>query len=143
MPRFRFAFLAVPLVLSAQIACAQQSDTGGHIAVELNAAESSAEACTLSFMITNGMKTPVDKLVYEVALFDKAGQVSRLTLFDFGTLPPERPRVRQFAVPQISCDDLGRVLFNGASTCEGDGIAPDACETGLRPSSRADIEVLG
>jgi hypothetical protein len=143
MPRFRFAFLAAPLVLSAQIACAQQADIDGHIAVELNAAETSADACTLSFMVTNGWKTPVEKAVYEVALFDKEGQVSRLTLFDFGALPPGRPRVRQFAVPQTSCENLGRVLFNGASTCEGDGIAPDVCETGLRPSSRTDIEVLG
>ncbi|MFT6088510.1 hypothetical protein [Sulfitobacter sp.] len=143
MHRFRFAFLAAPLVLTAQIACAQQAGIDGHIAVELNAAETSADACTLSFMVTNGLQTPIEKAVYEVALFDKAGQVSRLTLFDFGTLPPARPRVRQFAVPQASCDTLGRVLFNGASTCEGDGIAPDVCETGLRPSSRTEIEVLG
>jgi len=143
MPRFRFAFLAAPLVLSAQIACAQDADITGHIAVELNAAETSADACTLSFMITNGLQTPIEKVVYEVALFDKAGQVSRLTLFDFGALPPARPRVRQFAVPQTSCDNLGRVLFNGANTCEGDGVPAGVCETGLLPSSRTDIEVLG
>ncbi|WP_246252339.1 hypothetical protein [Parasulfitobacter algicola] len=83
------------------------------------------------------------KVVYEAVLFDKNGQVNRLTLFDFGSLPSQRPRVRQFAVPQMTCENLGRVLFNGASTCVGDGLDETLCDNGFLPSSRIDIEVLG
>lgn len=133
---FAFAISALP-------ASAQESDIAGKISVELNAVETTGEACTLTFLITSGLEQQIDKAVYETVLFDRSGQVNRLTLFDFGALPPARPRVRQFAVPQITCDQLGRVLFNGANTCEGQGVAPDVCDTGFVPSSRTEIEVLG
>ena len=89
------------------------------------------------------METPVDKIIYEAVLFDTEGQVDRLTLFDFGTLPPARPRVRQFVVPQTTCEGLGRILFNGANACETGGSASGICDTGLLPTSRTSIEVLG
>ena len=129
--------------LSALPALAQEQDLGGKIAVELNAAETREDSCMLTFMITNGTEAEASKIVYETVLFDTAGQVDRLTLFDFGTLPPARPRVRQFAVPQLTCENLGRVLFNGANTCAGEGLDKAVCESGLLPSSRIKIEVLG
>lgn len=134
---------AAPLILAAQMATAQETDISGRLSVELNAAETTEGACKLTFLITNGLEAQIDKVVYESVLFGTDGQVDRLTLFDFGTLPPARPRVRQFVVPQITCEQLGRILFNGANTCEGAGIAAGICETGLIPSSRTQIEVLG
>ncbi|MEP5730425.1 MAG: hypothetical protein ABJL67_13775 [Sulfitobacter sp.] len=100
-------------------ALAEEVDLTGKIAVELNAAQTSDTDCTLTFMITNGLDVQVDRVVYETVLFNTNGQANRLTLFDFGTLPPKRPRVRQFAVPEVTCDQLGCVLFNGANACEG------------------------
>lgn len=143
MSRLLPLLLGAPLLLAAQMATAQETDIAGRISVELNAAETTAEGCKLTFLITNGLEAALDKAVYEAVLFDSAGQVDRLTLFDFGALPPARPRVRQFVIPQASCEQLGRILFNGASTCEGAGIAPQMCETGLLPSSRTRIEVIG
>ncbi|MEP4194801.1 MAG: hypothetical protein ABJL99_04110 [Aliishimia sp.] len=133
---------ALSFVLS-MTAHAQETDLTGKIAVELNAAQTTDTSCTLTFMITNGLKVQVDRVVYETVLFDTMGQVNRLTLFDFGTLPPARPRVRQFAVPDLTCDQLGRVLFNGANACEGTDLVDGICGTGLLPSSRTSIEVIG
>ena len=127
----------------AGAAQSQETDLAGKIAVELNAVQTKDTACTLTFMITNGLDAQVEKVVYETVLFDTTGQVNRLTLFDFGTLPPARPRVRQFAVPDMTCDQLGRVLFNGANTCEGSGLADGICGTGLMPSTRTKVEVIG
>ena len=143
MPRIISLFWATTMVLAAQVATAQETDISGHLSVELNAAETTEQGCKLTFLITNGLEAAVDKAVYEAVLFDMAGQVDRLTLFDFGALPAARPRVRQFVVPETSCEALGRVLCNGASTCEGAGITQQTCETGLLPSSRTRIEVLG
>jgi hypothetical protein len=143
MSRFRTAILSLPLVIAAPLVAAQETDIKDQISVELNAAETTEDACKLTFMITNGLETPVDKIIYEAVLFDTEGQVDRLTLFDFGTLPPARPRVRQFVVPQTTCEDLGRILFNGANACETDGSASGVCDTGLLPTSRTSIEVLG
>lgn len=122
---------------------AQETDLTGKISVELNAVQTTQSACTLTFVITNGLDTQIDRAVYETVLFDVSGQVNRLTLFDFGSLPPTRPRVRQFAVPVLACDQLGRVLFNGANTCEGEGVAEGDCSTKLMPSTRTAIEVIG
>jgi len=135
----------VPLIaatLGAPLA-AQETDLTGKISVELNAAQTVDNSCQLTFMITNGLATQIDKVVYEAVLFEKSGQVNRLTLFDFGTLPAARPRVRQLALPQITCEQLGRVLFNGANTCDGEGLAEGVCASSFTPSSRTDIEVLG
>lgn len=131
------------LALSTAPLAAQETDISGKISVELNAMQTTDAACTLTFLITNGLAQQIDRVVYETVLFDSDGQVDRLTLFDFGTLPPARPRVRQFAVPDMTCDQLGRVLFNGANTCEGTGLAAGICANAFTPSSRTQIEIIG
>ncbi|WP_299747888.1 hypothetical protein [uncultured Tateyamaria sp.] len=135
--------LALILILSPIAGAAQETDVTGKVAVELNTVSDGEGACTLTFMVTNGHPVDIDKLVYETVLFDAAGSVDRLTLFDFGALPVGRPRVRQFAVPELTCDGLGRVLFNGLHTCAAEGLAQSDCADGLLPSSRVEIEVLG
>ncbi|GGX67021.1 hypothetical protein GCM10007385_40110 [Tateyamaria omphalii] len=135
--------LALILIVAPMAGAAQETDVTGKVAVELNTVSDGEGACTLTFMVTNGHPVDIEKLVYETVLFDAAGSVDRLTLFDFGALPVGRPRVRQFAVPDLTCDGLGRVLFNGLHTCASDGLAQQDCAKGLLPSSRVEIEVLG
>lgn len=79
----------------------------------------------------------------EAVLFDTEGRVATLTLFDLGSLPAGRPRMRQFDMAGLSCDDLGAVLVNGIDACEGAGLTPAACLDGLRLSSNTDVEVTG
>ncbi|MEB8386456.1 hypothetical protein OO012_04380 [Rhodobacteraceae bacterium KMM 6894] len=124
-------------------AVAQEADLDKAVHIELNTAKSNEKGCTLTFMVTNGHASPIEKVVYETVLFDSAGQVDRLTLFDFGTLPPGRPRVRQFTVPGVACDGLSQVLINGAHTCEAPALASNACEAGLTFNTRTKIEVNG
>jgi len=137
------AALAIFIASLALPALAEESDIGAALSVELNAAKPSEDGCTLSFVVINGHAARIDRLVFETVLFDAGGQVDRLTLFDFGALPPARPRVRQFSVPGIACDALSRILINGAATCEAPGLDASACEAGLIVQSRTDIEVQG
>ncbi|MDD9739543.1 MAG: hypothetical protein RID15_16990 [Marinovum algicola] len=120
-----------------------QEEQGAALSVELNALDSLEGACQMSFLIQNGHDADITQAVFEAVLFDSQGRVERLTLFDFGTLPAARPRVRQFVVPDLACEALGRVLFNGAETCTGAGLAEGACEDGLLLSSRTAVELLG
>jgi len=129
-----FACLATPII--AQDAVAEPK-----LIVELNTAQTTDTACRLSFMVTNEHPDPVEAAVFETVLFNADGNVNQLTLFDFGTLPSNRPRIRQFDVTGIACDGLGRLLINGAVTCEAS--APDLCVETLELKSRTDIEVLG
>ncbi|MEL6958093.1 MAG: hypothetical protein AAGL89_03955 [Pseudomonadota bacterium] len=135
--------LAIMLAVSPFHAAADEADLAGKIAIELNTVSEDDGSCTLTFMVTNGHSVGIEKLVYETVLFDSAGAVNRLTLFDFGALPVGLPRVRQFSVPNLACGGLGRVLFNGLHTCETAGLEASACANGLVPTSRVDIEVLG
>lgn len=121
----------------------EETTLGAHVLVELNAARTSDGACALSFLVINGHSAPIEKAVYETVLFDSKGQVDRLTLFDFGTLPAGRPRVRQFSVAGLRCEALGRVLINGAHACVAPALAEDACDAGLELRSRTDVEVAG
>tara|TARA_Y100000588_G_scaffold313358_1_gene340449 strand:- start:216 stop:662 length:447 start_codon:yes stop_codon:yes gene_type:complete len=148
MPHFRSAFLAALSLTIAQGAAAETpaatpASASPALKVELNAADTTEANCKLTFLITNELSAPLDKAVYETVLFDREGTVNRLTLFDFGELPVGRPRVRQFVVPQITCENLGRILFNGAQSCDGAGIEAGTCESALAPATRTEIEVLG
>ncbi len=130
-------------VAFAQVAHAQDEVLEDAVLIELNATKSNADSCTLTFLILNGHASQIDKAVYETVLFNSGGQVDRLTLFDFGALPPGRPRVRQFSVPGIQCDAVGQVLINGAHTCEAAELDESACQDGLVLDTRTDIEVTG
>lgn len=137
------AVVILTAVAFAQTALADDEILTDAVLIELNAAKSSAESCTLTFLVLNGHAGTIEKAVYETVLFDTTGQVDRLTLFDFGSLPPGRPRVRQFSVPGLTCDGLGQVLINGAHVCETDDLPETACETGLTLDTRTKIEVTG
>lgn len=134
---------ALSAILLAGSVAAQDAEAPSGLSVELNAATAAQEGCVLSFLITNGHGSPVEKAVFETVLFNQDGQVDRLTLFDFGQLPSGRPRVRQFTLPDTSCDAIGRMLVNGANTCEAPELGANACTEGLRLSTRTDIEVVG
>lgn len=138
-PRVRLSLPAFVFALLAGPATAQDAPT---LAVELNAAQTLDGTCRLTFVVTNGAAAPQDVTVFETVLFTTEGTVDRLTLFDFGTLPPGRARVRQFDVDGLTCDGLGQILFNGAARCEG-AMDVRACEAALIPTSRTGIAVAG
>lgn len=136
--------LAMLAILCSGTASAQDdNDIKDKVFIELNTVQTNAETCTLTFHIINGHAQELSKVIYETVLFDQSNQVNRLTLFDFGTLPAGRPRVRQFVIQGARCQDLGRVLINGAHECVGDGLEGDACISGLELRTRTPIEVAG
>lgn len=128
---------------------AQEIDLNGKILIELNSADQIEKsndgvgACTLSFLVTNGLEFDLEGLVVETVLFDASGSVDRLTLFDFATLPQARPRVRQFSVPDLACDDMSRILINGVQNCAGANVDTATCSNAITTSTRTSIEVLG
>lgn len=141
-------FLLMSGLLSGQVAAQTQlgnEDTAGDAAltVELNTVTPLNAGCRLTFMATNAMPADIGKLVLETVLLTTEGTVDRLTLFDMQDLPANRPRVRQFDVPNLTCNALGKVLINGVGTCDGDGLDPTTCAGRLELTSRTDVEILG
>ena len=138
----KHAGLCLTLFLSHNPVSAQEVQ-GAYVSIELNALQQVEDSCRISFLVQNGHSFGIDQAIYEAVLFDTDGRVDRLTLFDFGALPSARPRVRQFVVPSLACESLGRLLINGAETCAGTDVPKDACGKDLDLRSRTDVEVLG
>ncbi len=133
--------LAIPLALG--LSAPALAEDAPALTLELNAAETIGDNCRLTFVLSNGTTRDIDQLVAETVLFSEGGGVVLLTLFDFGALPAGRPRVRQFQVPDRSCNRLGQVLVNGLSTCTIGGAASGTCLEALGLSSRVDIGLEG
>ncbi|OIQ44236.1 MAG: hypothetical protein BM558_08715 [Roseobacter sp. MedPE-SW] len=111
--------------------------------LELNAVQDSGTACRLTFLVRNETGQVIDQSIFETVIFDKSGGVQSLSLFDFRELPTNRPRVRQFELPDMACETVGQVLINGANSCRVDGVESEICEKTLSLSSRLTVELLG
>lgn len=132
------------ICLFPALAAAQSEETEPPtLSIELNALQDVGGACRVTFLARNGTDTPIDKAVFEAVIFDSAGGVVRLSLFDFRDLPVGRPRVRQFDVADLECGSIGQALINGANSCEVAGSESDVCDGSLSLGSRIDVELLG
>ena len=130
--------LALPLLASAPVAYSQEP--GPHLMLDLNALQASNGGCRLTFVVANSLSTPIDRAAFEMALFNKAGVVDRLTVLDFKGLPSGKTKVSRFDLSGIDCGDISRVLINDATQCVGTGTAADACIANLRTESKSGIQ---
>ncbi|WP_309085872.1 hypothetical protein [Chelativorans sp.] len=117
---------------------AQESGSPPSLSLELNGAEPSQRGCRLTFVAANRLGQNIGRAAYEVALFGKDGVVKRLTVLDFKELPDGETKVRQFDLPQLDCADLGRVLINASTACEGPEAA--VCMRQLTTAARGAVE---
>lgn len=83
--------------------------------IELNSIAQTGDACRLTF--TASAPLGLEALETQTVLFDTAGAVDTFTVFDFGQVPQNGLRVRQFDVPQTQCDEVSLILFNGIERC--------------------------
>lgn len=144
MPVHRFLPTVIFICLAPVAAIAQATTSStGKLQLELNALQDVGAACRLTFVVENRTGTEIEQAVFEAVIFDTAGGVTSLSLFDFRDLPADRPRVRQFDLPGIACESVGRALINGANTCNVEGERSDICDVALQPASRLNVELLG
>lgn len=132
------AFFAATLaVLSVPAAPAMAQAPS--IALELNAAKSTANACRMSFLFRNDLAAEIGDLALEVVFFNADGLVERFFVLKSGRLPRGKSRVRQFDMPQITCDGISRILVNDVAACEGEALTPQSCLDALNVTSRGKI----
>ena len=127
-------------VASPGLARAEDPAPAPALNLELNAMQPSDKGCRLTFLVENGLASDLEKAAYEIVLFDKAGQVSRLVVLDFQDLPAGKTKVRQFDFTGTQCGDVGRILVNDSTECKGAGVDPKACIDKLQTATKADIE---
>ncbi|KIC39066.1 hypothetical protein RA27_18145 [Ruegeria sp. ANG-R] len=140
---FRVILTVLLSMFSFGASAQSASETHPEISLELNSVQEVDGACRLSFVVDNQTGMDIDEAVFETVIFDTEGGVVTLSLFDFRELPLNRPRVRQFDLPGMACDSLGRALINGANSCVINGSQSDVCQSALSLSSRIEVELLG
>lgn len=126
---------AVPLAPAS----AQTTAPVPHVLLDLNVLQPSEGGCRLTFVVANNLATPIDRAAFEMALFDKAGVVDRLTVLDFKSLPSGKTKVSRFDLKGVDCANVSRVLINDATECSGAGTPPDACLSALETRSTSGI----
>lgn len=127
------------LVAAAPPAAAQGQGAGATLGLELNGAQPSDKGCRLTFVVINDLGADLSKTAFEIALFNEAGVVDRLTVLDFKELPAGKTKVTRFDLAGTDCAKVSRVLVNAATECAGAGIEPRACMSGLNISTRTGI----
>lgn len=130
---------ALTVSLAMGPALAQQAAPAPSLTLELNAAQPSEKGCRLTFVVNNGLGTDLAKAAFEIALFNEAGVVDRLTVLDFKELPAGKTKVTRFDLAGTDCTKLSRVLINSATECTGASVEPSACMRGLKTETKTGI----
>ncbi|MFA6156519.1 hypothetical protein [Mesorhizobium sp.] len=130
---------ALAMSLAVASARAQEPAPIAALSLELNAAQPSDKGCRLTFVVNNDLGADLSKAAFEIALFNEAGIVDRLTVLDFKELPAGKTKVTRFDLAGTECGKVSRVLINSATECAGTGIEPSACMHKLRTGTRTGI----
>lgn len=133
------SFAMVLPLATGGLALAQQGTTAPALNLELNGAEPSDKGCRLTFVVNNALGAELSKAAFEIALFNEAGVVDRLTVLDFKELPAGKTKVTRFDLPRTDCGKISRVLVNHATQCVGPDIEPVACLRDLKTNTKTGI----
>jgi hypothetical protein len=109
------------------------------LTLELNAAQPSEKGCRLTFLVNNNLGADLSKAAFEIALFNEAGVVDRLSVLDFKDLPVGKTKVTRFDLAGTDCAKVSRVLINSATECAGTGVEPNACMRKLKTDTKTGI----
>ena len=131
--------LTVVAAVATGASALAEEQTPAVLALELNSLQPSDKGCRLTFVVNNGLGAELAKAAFEIALFNKAGIVDRLTVLDFNELPAGKTKVARFDLAGADCGKISRVLINHATECVGAGIEPDACQRRLEPETKSGI----
>lgn len=137
----------IPLTLAAATlaaapAFAQDAAAGG-FNLELNAAaDTTAGACRLTYVVSNNSDTALSSATYEFAVFDAEGVVQRLLALDFGDMVEGKTKILQFDLAQTPCNSISRIVVNKATACTAPGSDENLglCMDGLSAASRTAIQ---
>ena len=142
LKNFQKCFL-VAFIFSILFSVCNAETLKHRFSLQLNSAQTIENVCRLTFVVDNQTEKDISELVFETVLFSQQGEVIFFTLFDFGEVPFGIPRVRQFDVPNYSCEDVKQVLINGMDKCVFSNGGGAECKLNLETSSRSEIGLLG
>lgn len=133
--RFLVPATAMPLAVAPALA----EDPAPALHLELNAVQPSDKGCRLTFVVNNQLGADLERVAFELALFNEAGAVDRLTVLAFKEMPAGKTKVSRFDIAGADCTKLSRVLINEATECVGAGVEPASCMRRLDTTTKTGI----
>jgi hypothetical protein len=132
MAGFAAAWLAASPALAAET---------GKIAVELNDLQPGDKGgCRAVFVLKNDIGKALDKVTLRVVTFDGKGKANLFLSLDVGALPADKTRVLRFDLgDKTTCADVGRMVLDDVTACDGGDMTPPACLAAISLSSRAPV----
>jgi hypothetical protein len=110
------------------------------ITLELNKLETRDGACTIYMVVNNQGSEALKELKLDVYLFDKQEVILQGLLFQFDNIGAERQSVVPFKLPEVGCDEIGRMLLNKVLVCNDSGGAPiEGCGDRLQLNSKSEV----
>ncbi|MEO0957573.1 MAG: Tat pathway signal sequence domain protein [Pseudomonadota bacterium] len=126
------------LLMSGSLAISEEQK----LSVELNKLEADGNSCQAFLVLQNGTKDAYERFVLDLVMFDADGIIARRLAVDIAPLDAGKLAVKVFAVPEQTCDGIGRVLVNGVLGCQVGGAKRDNCLGLVATSSRAGVDFI-
>ena len=114
------------------------------IKLELNKMEPQPEtkACRAYLVFDNSEGAAIEALQLDLILFDRTGVIARRLALDTAPLRAAKTTVKLFDIPDLDCNDVGRILINEVLECrDADGAHADCIER-LTLSTRAETQLV-
>ena len=139
MTSLRLLTSTLAMSLAMVPARAQEPAPAPALTLELNGAQPSEKGFRLTFVVNDNLGADLSKAAFEIALFNQAGVVDRLTVLDFKDLPVGKTKVTRFDLAGTDCAKVSRVLINSTTECTGTSVEPNACMRKLKTDTRTGI----
>lgn len=112
----------------------------GKISIEFNDLQQAEVGCRAVFVLHNGLDKSFDDLALRIVSFDGAGHAKLFLSLDVGALPVGKTRILRFDLgADVACEDVGRIVLDDVTRCEGPEIDPPQCLAAVSLSSRAKV----
>ncbi|KMO42345.1 Tat pathway signal protein [Methylobacterium variabile] len=112
-----------------------QAAAGVPLRVELNKLETAGETCKAVMIVENGKGGPIRSLRLDLYAFDPDGVAQKRSVVELGPVPARKTALRQFEIAGAPCAQVGRVLLNDVTACEGQDLTRETCLERIEPAS--------
>jgi hypothetical protein len=112
----------------------------GKISVEFNDLQQAEGGCRAVFVLNNGLDKPLDGVTLRVVAFDGKGHAKLFLSLEVGALAVGKTRIVRFDLgKEMACADVGRIVLDDVTNCEGADFDPPKCLAAIALASRAGV----
>lgn len=132
----------IALLFSCAASITMAAETINHLLIDLNKLEKSQQDCRISLVFENKTHFFYNTFYMDLAFFNKNGVISQRITVDAAPIRNKKITIKEFDVPQLSCNKIERVLLNSITQCELAKGKKTDCMDRIKIKSSSQIEFL-